>query len=483
MNNIKMESDIRLETIFLSINKNNLLKLDSLQNLKELDVTEKADINKLVYLTNQVESSLSIETLKKEFPSLYFDGVDKIESDKELDDYISLYISKKKNVVASKKLLEIANRVKTDGIDEFTVQQLTNLTKSDVVSIEHEDIEDKILDIYKSKINTDGIKTSVKAVDEATGGLQPGSLATVLGFTGSFKTTWALNMAYNAIQSEKNVLYLSLDVTKEHIYFNLLSRHSSNNNFKIHIEHLDLKHKSLNEESYKYLEEKIDPEFKKSKGKVFIVDETELEAYSFYTLENKFREIEKLSIEKTGHGIDMLVVDHAQLLKFDASMKGIGQETNVVNAYVSFFRQCCLNWVKSGRQISVLILSQSSREGWKEAVRNEGKYRLTALAEANELERASSLVLSVYSSDTLKQIKAAKVQILKNRDGQAWSEPIEVFVDPAYYLFGDSQSGLSPTPEFNLGNLNELLGNDNDTVNDIVSSPGFTDLNDIDFDL
>ena len=239
----------------------------------------------------------------------------------------------------------------------------------------------------------------------------------------------------------------------------------------------------MNEDEYKYLEEKIYPDFKKSKGKIFIVDETELEAYSFYTLENKFREIEKLAIEKTGHGIDMLVVDHAQLLKFDASMKGIGQETNVVNAYVSFFRQCCLNWVKSGRQVSVLILSQSSREGWKEAVRNEGKYRLTALAEANELERASSLVLSVYSSDSLKQIKAAKVQILKNRDGQAWSEPMEVFVDPVYYLFGDSQSGLSPTPEFNLGNLSDLLGNDNDSVNDIVSNSGFTDLNDIDFDL
>jgi replicative DNA helicase len=478
-----MESDIRLETIFLSITKDNIIKLTDLQNLKELDITEKSDINKLIYLTNQVESSLSIETLKKEFPSLYFDGIDKIESNKELDDYIRLYISKKKNLAASKKLLEIASNVKTNGLDEFTIQQLTNLTKSDVVSIEHDDIEDKILEIYKNKINTDGIKTSIKAVDEATGGLQPGSLATVLGFTGSFKTTWALNMAYNAIQDGKNVLYLSLEVTKEHIYFNLLSRHSSNNKFKTHIEHLDLKHKALSEDDYKYLEDKIYPDFKKSKGKVYIVDETELEAYSFYTLENKFREIENLAIEKTGHGIDMLVVDHAQLLKFDASMKGIGQETNVVNAYVSFFRQCCLNWVKSGRQISVLILSQASREGWKEAVRNEGKYRLTALAEANELERASSLVLSVYSSDTLKQIKAAKVQILKNRDGQAWSEPMEVFVDPAYYVFGDSQSGLSPTPEFNLGNFNDLIDSSNEVVNDIVSSSAFADLNSIDFDL
>ena len=86
-------------------------------------------------------------------------------------------------------------------------------------------------------------------------------------------------------------------------------------------------------------------------------------------------------------------------------------------------------------------------------------------------------------SDTLKQIKAAKVQILKNRDGQAWSEPMEVFVDPAYYVFGDSQSGLSPTPEFNLGNFNDLIDSSNEVVNDIVSSSAFADLNSIDFDL
>ena len=75
-----------------------------------------------------------------------------------------------------------------------------------------------------------------------------------------------------------------------------------------------------------------------------------------------------------------------------------------------------MNWIKSGRQISVLILSQSSREGWKDAARHNGTYKLTALAEANELERASSMILSVFSSDSLKMANTVKVQVLKNRD-------------------------------------------------------------------
>ena len=315
----------------------------------------------------------------------------------------------------------------------------------------------------------------MKLIDQDTGGLQPASLCTILGFTGSFKTTFALNIAYNAITEGKNVLYLSLEVTKEHIYYNLLSRHSFNSKYKKHIEHLDLKHKSLDEEAYNYLNSTIYPEFKALPGKIFTVDETELEAYSFFSLESKFREIEKLSIEKTGHGIDMLVIDHAQLLKFDSSMKGIGNETNVVNAYVSFFRQSALNWIKSGRAISVLILSQSSREGWKEAVRAEGRYRLTALAEANELERASSLVLSVYSSDSLKQVKAAKVQILKNRDGQVWSEPIEVFVDPVYYTFGDTTGSIESSTSYDLESMTNLFNTD-DNMDNLLNSISLDDL-------
>ena len=116
----------------------------------------------------------------------------------------------------------------------------------------------------------------------------------------------------------------------------------------------------------------------------------------------------------------MLVVDHAQLLKYDENMKGIGNETNIVNAYVSFFRQQALNFIKQNKQVVVLILSQTSRDGWKKASKNEGCYDLTALADSNELERAASLVLTVYCSTSLKQVKEAKVQILKNRDGDIW---------------------------------------------------------------
>ena len=471
---IKLESDLRLETIFISSNKDNVNILVELSKLKELDIVERQNINKFIYILNQTGTP-SLTTLKNEFPDLYFDDVSKIPED-SLEDYINLFISHKKNLYVSKKLLEIASTVKNNGLDEVSITQLNNITKSDIVSIPYSSIENNIIEVYQNKVVNNDMSSCVNIIDKDIGGLQPGAITTILGFAGSFKTTWAVNIAHGSIIKGKNVLYLSLEVTKEHIYYDLLSRHSFSEKFKYHLEHIKLKHKELTDDEFNYMKDTIYPDLKSTKGKCYIIDETELEAYSFFALENKFREIEKLAIEETGHGIDLLVIDHAQLLKFDSSMKSIGNETNVVNTYVSFFRQCALNWVKSGNQIAVLILSQASREGWKDAVRHEGKYKLTALAEANELERASSLVLSTYSSDTLKQINEAKVQILKNRDGQAWSEPVEVFVDPKYYIFGDVQEGITPETSFGTS-VEDIFNTSQDVVKSVI------DINTLNLDL
>lgn len=478
MEPIKLESELRLETIFASVNKGNVNSLNILSSLKEIDIDEKTNINKFIYLlknTDEDESyKLNIETLKREFPDLYFDNYEVIPEE-ALNDYINMYINNRKNLYNSKKLFNLANLVRTNGITEDILNQLNSVSKSDSVSIKYQDISKNIIEIYKNKVVDSGISSSVNEIDKDTGGLQPGTITTILGFTGAFKTTWAINIAYNSAKNNKNTLYLSLEVTKENIYYDLLSRHSADSKFNTHIEANSLKHKKLTDEQLSFLENKVYPDFNSLNGKIYIIDETELENYSFYSLENKFREIDEIAVEETGHGIDLLVIDHAQLLKFDSSMKGIGNETNIVNAYVSFLRQQSLNWIKTGRSVATLVLSQASRTGHTEAEKNNGVYKLTALAEANELERASSLVLSTYVDESLKNTKQARIQIIKNRDGLTWMDPIDIFIDPAYYIFGDKDKKLSvnPTSSFDFGNLSDML---NVNLDDSLSS---IDLNDV----
>lgn len=151
MEAIKLETDLKLETIFTSLSYNELSKLNELLEIKEIELQEKANINKYIYLAKQTGNIPNIETLKKEFPDLYFDSYQILEPD-ELNDYIKLYIAKKKNMFLSKELLELSNIVRYNGLDEGTINKLNNITKSDTVQVAHIDIEDNILDVYNKKI-------------------------------------------------------------------------------------------------------------------------------------------------------------------------------------------------------------------------------------------------------------------------------------------------------------------------------------------
>ena len=137
MSNIKMELELRLENIFVSLNKENLNKLNDLVKLKELDIIEKEMLNKFIYMTGQVEDKLSIETLKKEFSSLYFDKVTFLNIDQELDDYIRLYIADKKNNYTSniKIVPYIDNMVRLLKKTDVLVSRAGASTLSEIIAL------------------------------------------------------------------------------------------------------------------------------------------------------------------------------------------------------------------------------------------------------------------------------------------------------------------------------------------------------------
>lgn len=102
-----------------------------------------------------------------------------------------------------------------------------------------------------------------------------------------------------------------------------------------------------------------------------------------------------------------------------------------------------MNWLKTGRQVSFITLSQINRAGYEKAKDDNGKYGATAMAEANELERASTLVLTVFAETEMKDLGIAKVQVLKYRDNRNEDDPTEVSIDLHYYMFGDNSDGMS----------------------------------------
>lgn len=483
MAEIDWNTKSNIETILISLTPEN--SSSYIKELKEgyaLNEVEYNIIDKFENLLSRINEKPSLETLQREFPELDFTKAQEIPEE-GMNDFIKIFITKRKDKYYSQKLADLSMKVRNQGMTEDVVGMLESMTKSDTIKSEYKEVFSDLQKVYSNEEVTKGIPTGVNCIDGITGGLQKGAVTTLLGFTGSMKTTWALNIAYNAIKEGKNVCYLSLEVSKLHIAYNLLSRTSFEPDLKIPLEHRDIKQHKLDKDKEKFLFDKVLPYFNELPGKIYVLDETDMEGYSLFSLESKMSDIDKLAKEQTGNGIDLLVVDHAQLLKFSKDMASAGLETSIINQYVSFFRQQCMNFVKEKRSISVLILSQANRGGWEWAVKHDGSYQLTALADANELERASSMVMSVFSSESLKQIKQAKIQLLKCRDGQTMDKAVEVFADPAYYTFGDIVEGVSSTSFDNSGtDLSTLLQTtqpeDLDTMlsKPVESSGGFDDL-------
>ena len=111
--------------------------------------------------------------------------------------------------------------------------------------------------------------------------------------------------------------------------------------------------------------------------------------------------------------------------------------TNVINMYVSFFRQQCLSWLHEKRSIAVILLSQANRDGTNYASKHNGMYLVTHVAEASEVIRASSYIISVYTDVGMQFVKSLAVGAVKLRGSQLPQSTINVFADGKYYQVGD----------------------------------------------
>lgn len=277
-------------------------------------------------------------------------------------------------------------------------------------------------------------------------------------------TTFATNIGYNnAYKMGYNVVFVSLEVPKEDIIFNVLSRHSFDTKFGKYpyVGHDKIRKCLLSEEEEEFVFDTVLTDFEEeSKGDLIILDETDFSEFSFPEIRKKLEEVD----DRIDGGIDAIIWDNANLFKFSSMEDRWGMsQYDIVNEYVSWIRQLSIKWLKDKetgeyRQLVNIILAQANRKGWQKAVRRNGKYDLTAIAEANELERAAYRVFSIFTDENLKQSKECKLQILKNRSGPTIYEPVSVFADPEPYVIGDELSGFDDT--ISTDSFDDVFGDD-----------------------
>lgn len=418
---------------------------DNNSNGELLSSEEAEAINAFENLYKESGNVPTIELFNSYYPNYKLYSTQKID---DLFGLIRVFIKQRKNKIASNKLIELSYKIGKSGITPEISDSITDIIKSDAVESKYENIIDKIVDRYETSVENSGIKTGIKQVDQVIGGLKAGQVSVVAGFTGMGKSICSVSIMHSAIEQGYNVCYISLELSAEHLMYNMISRHSLEHKFSKKIEHRHLKSKTLGRTDWDYVKSDILPDLKELPGKFYILDEQDIEAYNYYSFTNKLQEIENLCFKETGKGLDLIIVDHIQMLSYSEENSKTTENT-IINRWCNYFRSQCLDFLKSKRQVHVILISQINRKGFLKAVRNNGMYDMTALKEANEIETCASVILGIFSDTALITANQVKVGILKNRDGSRVGDAYQVSANYPYQLIGGVGSAVN-TVEVNI---------------------------------
>lgn len=364
--------------------------------------------------------------------------------------YVNNYINNRLNKTISNRIKELLNEIADDGLTQEIADQLEGFKKlSNKNKTPDISLRQYSRDNYDERLKRPmGMITGIEKLDNLIGGMDEGTVSVIAGYTSHMKTMFAINAAYlNSYYNGYNIAYFSLETPKDMMYDQLLSRHSHDSNFPKYqfIPHEKIRKCTLSQDEQDYLFNEIEPDLytdytdregnKCKRGRVVFFDLSDFETFSFTEISNTLEALD----DKLGGNLDAVIVDYAQLCKFVEGGTYLGDDNRIINYYVAYFRKIAQGFRsgKKKKKLIVILLSQINRESWKKAAKKDGYYDLTCLADANELERGASRVFTTYTSENMKIVKEAQVQLLKNRNGATMWEPEKVFADPEAYVYGD----------------------------------------------
>lgn len=373
--------------------------IDRLEEIKASPSYIRSNFKRLCETLYQEHQSRSLDTLLRESSVIKSSG---------------LKIGGKKGVL--KKGVRDAVEHFIAGSDSLLTVQSKGKLKGDIVA----DGEEVIAEYQRQKADPKvGRLTGLRSIDHYTKGLRPGELMLILGYVGELKTTMAINYAYNtAIHYGWNVMYFSLEMKYEHmrnIFYTIHSTHEKfqRRNGKLrYIDYGRLRDGELTPEEEVHLQEVV-KDFAENEGKAYGRVIVERPTGDITVPEIKL----KAEVEHRKNELGLLIIDHAGLVENDQgrSVNNYGMSLNYV---LKDLTKLALNF-NDGEGIPICVPFQANREGWKEACKSEGAYKLSALSWANEAERSAAFIMYTFLGDTpeLRDRGETKIGCLKSRDG------------------------------------------------------------------
>lgn len=278
-----------------------------------------------------------------------------------------------------------------------------------------------------------GMFTLIDKIDEIFKGTKLGDLFIIAAYVAQGKTTFAANIAYNGIFQGLNGIYVSMEMSFAEMRDMFYVLHTCNPDWYSHSKYKNLAGKveyedvlyggltDLEQEFFEYASE--DFEKRDDLGELILIQPKEALTPSLLEMEIYDREAE---LAEKGKTLDFVIVDYVGLMIQDRD-KSYGDFNVDLNNILKRLKNIAMTF-KEGRGLRMITPFQVNREGWKEAVKNDGVYKLTALSNANEAERAADQIISLFMTDEMKRSGIMKIGCLKHRKG-AQFVPFEATID------------------------------------------------------
>lgn len=302
-----------------------------------------------------------------------------------------------------------------------------------------------------------GQMAGIRQMDDAMRGAKRGELWTHAAFTGGMKSTLMLNWCYSqAVYYRHSSVIFSLEMPYTQVRRILYAMHSAHHKFDGIRQSLGLG-KSL---SYSRIRDgeldmlspeqvaRLDPEavanlVQTTNGRYMNPNRPEKQFLMDYVvpdLNDPANEYGNIHIEVADPDksdftvtdmrnraeviysrdptVALVFADHAGLM---APRHHYNSTTERLNEVLRDLKRFSMSFNR-GAGIATVALFQISREGYKSAEKNGGRYNLTHLSYANEAERSSDIVTAGWVDDNLRQQSLLKLQCLKSRDDQPFED-------------------------------------------------------------
>lgn len=290
-------------------------------------------------------------------------------------------------------------------------------TKSNIV-LDTEDAREEFNRVLAGGSSNLGILTGMVDIDNVCRGIKPGELWIHAAFVGELKTTFALNWVYRAVfLQQHNAYYLSLEMPIDQLRRILYVMHSQHPKFKgqgwpqityrLIRDGQDIEGNPITEhqkEFYHHIIDDIEQNRGINYGSLIVRSPDE-----DFTVSRLKADLEMTHQQTPLH---LCVVDHFALMTPEKSTRNYYTD---LNSIVRGTKRLALTF-NNGQRIPIVGLLQINRQGKDDASKNDGVYKMQALADSNEAERSADVITTTYLDTDLRANGSVKFGCLKNRD-------------------------------------------------------------------